>query len=68
MSDLDALSVRSVFKLFDCPILSVVSYGCQVWFQNSQFVRSIIGGNEGKIFIRKMVNNPLEKLHLKFLE
>ena len=32
---LDALSVKSVFKLFDSLVLPVVSYGCQVWCQNS---------------------------------
>ena len=34
---ISAPSLKAVFKLFDAPIFSVFSYGCQNWQQTSQY-------------------------------
>ena len=61
---IDAISVTAVFKLFDALILPVVAYGCQNWFQNSQFAKSIINGCTGKTALQKIAQDPTERLHL----
>ena len=65
---LDALSVRSVFKLFDALILPVVAYGCQTWLHETNFVKAVTKDNDGKAVLQKLATDPLEKLHLRFLK
>ena len=66
--NLGELSTRSVFKLFDALILPVVSYGCQTWLQETNFVKAVIGEANGKLVLQKLATDPLEKLHLRFLK
>jgi len=66
--NLGELSTRSVFKLFDALILPVVSYGCQTWLQETNFVKAVISEVDGKRILQKLAADPLEKLHLRFLK
>ncbi|KAL5253101.1 hypothetical protein ACHWQZ_G015761 [Mnemiopsis leidyi] len=66
--NLGELSTRSVFKLFDALILPVVSYGCQSWLQETNFVKAVISEVDGKRILQKLAADPLEKLHLRFLK
>ena len=66
---LDALTVKAVFKLFDALILVfVVAYGFQNWLQCTQFAESLINQHSGKTSLRKMANDPQERIHLRFLD
>ena len=65
---LEALSVKAVFKLFDALILPVVAYGCQNWLQSTQFAKSLINQHRGKTALQKIANDPLERIHLRFLK
>ena len=65
---LGELSMRSVLKLFDALILPVVSYGCQTWLQETNFVKAVIGNANNKVILQKLATDPLEKLHLRFLK
>ena len=66
--NLGALSTRAVFKLFDALILPVVSYGCQTWLQETNFIKAVISDANGKAVLQKLAADPLEKLHLRFLK
>ena len=69
--DIRQLSVRAVFKLFDAPILPVLSYGRQVWFHKTTFVIQFNNKtyeSQPIEFISKMAADPLERLLLRFLK
>ena len=55
---LDALSVRSIFKLFDALVLPVVSYGAQLWLHNTEFAKAISSNCDGKTTLRKLASDP----------
>ena len=67
MIDLTALSPKTVFKLFDAPVVPVLSYGSSIWLQNSQFAKALLRHTDRKTKLRQMVSDPMEKMHLKFL-
>ena len=69
--DINELSINSILKLFDALILPVVSYACQIWFYKTAFVNQVSSGNfENKPCesIKKIVLDPIERLHIKFLK
>ena len=67
---LDALSVKAVFQLFNALILPVVACGCQNWLQCTQFAKSLINQHRGKTAVstKNISNDPPERLHLRFLK
>ena len=69
--NLDHLSSKSVFKLFDALILPVCSYGCQVWMPTTSFFKIFTKGNirdNSVNSIKNLANEPLEQTHIKFLK
>ena len=66
--DLKHLRRTIVFKLFDALVLPVVSYGCQVWFPDTIFVKNYQESLNSKSLLKATARDPLEKLHLSFLK
>ncbi|KAL5255385.1 hypothetical protein ACHWQZ_G014716 [Mnemiopsis leidyi] len=69
--DIKALSVHALLKLFDALILPVISYGSQIWFHKTAFMTQVLNQNmENKPHeaLKKIVTDPIERLHLKFLK
>ena len=72
--DIRGLRKAVLFKLFDALVSPVASYSCQVWLPAThdfhQILESLNGNNTDALTLHlpKMANDPLERLHLSFLE
>ena len=72
--DIRGLRKTVLFKLFDALVSPVASYSCQVWlpatYDFHQILESLNGNNTDALTLHlpKMANDPLERLHLSFLE
>ena len=69
--DLKALSIKSLFKLFDALIVPVIGYGCQVWLSSTKLLKLIANGKQlkdTKNSLIKIASDPLERIHIKFLK
>ena len=49
-------------------LIPVVSYGCQTWLQETNFIKAVISDANGKAVLQRLAADPLEKLHLRFLK
>ena len=71
MVDTRSLTVRSLFRLFDALIVPIITYGCQLWLFETNFLKMIATNTlhcDARTSINKISNDPLENLHLKFLK
>ena len=71
--DIRGLRKTVLFRLFDALISPVASYSCQVWLPATHAFRQILeflnGNNTDALTLHlpKMAYDPLERLHLSFL-
>ena len=66
MLNLGHISKTAIFRLFDCLIVPILSYGCQVWLPLTNFMGSMTGGKFPTG--RRIAEDPIEKVHLTFLK
>jgi exonuclease III len=69
--DLNQLTSKSVFRLFDALILPVCSYGCQVWLPSTAFFKMMALEKirmDSVNSLKNLAKEPLEQIHLKFLK
>ena len=67
MIDTRPLKRSTMFKLFDSLILSIVSYGCQIWFTETWLIKNLTENNSSQQ-LSAIAKDPLENLHLSFLK
>lgn len=66
-------SPRAMFKLFDCLILPVVSYGHQIWLPFTDTAKEITSNYGANIencsnSLKQIARDPIEQLHLSILK
>ena len=72
--DTQSVSKKAMFKLFDCLILPVVSYGHQIWLPFTNAAKEIITSIHGNKpedrnnSLRHVSRDPIEQLHLSILK
>ena len=71
--DKRSVSKKAMFKLFDCLILPVVSYGHQIWLPFTDAAKKLlltkITDTEGhKSSTKQIACDPIERLHLSILK
>ena len=67
MIDIRPLKRSIIFKLFDSLILPIASYGCQVWFTETWFVKNLTENATGSL-LTPAAKDPIERIHLSFLK
>ena len=67
-----ALSIKSLFILFDSLIKPVFLYGCQVLAPHDDLTKylpkNICRDSTGETFLTRIARNPYEKFHLRYLK
>ena len=71
--DTRSVSKKAMFKLFDCLILPVASYGHQIWLPFTDTVKNLLLANpteaDGRNYSTKQIAcDPIERLHLSVLK
>ena len=71
MVDINSLTVASLYRLFDSLIQPIITYGCQVWLLDTNYLKMVANNTlqlDPRNVITKISNDPFENLHLKFLK